>query len=281
MKPALLSLALALVCTSARAEDARPVVDANKLPAGPAINPALPTLHIVGDSTVRAGGSGKGMIGWGERITPLFDTRKINVVNHALGGRSARTYFNEGRWTKVANDCRKGDFVILQFGHNDGGRVGDPANKGRADGPGFGDEVIEDTKADGTKEQVHSFGWYMGRMATEARDRGAAVIICSPVPHKQRWEKDRDFANFADWDQKVAAKSGASFIDLTLVVTKTYRKAGRAQVETFFADKGTHTTETGAVLNARCVVAGIKALPNHPLAGFLSPEGQGVDAYKP
>src|ERR1700744_991869 len=97
------------------AEDERPVVDAAKVPVEKIGNAALPTFHIVGDSTVRSGGAGVGLWGWGERIMPFFDTNKINVINHAIGGRSARTYFTEGRWAKVAAAIKPGDFVIFQF----------------------------------------------------------------------------------------------------------------------------------------------------------------------
>jgi lysophospholipase L1-like esterase len=263
------------------AEDERPVVDASKVPVEKASNPALPTFHIVGDSTVRSGGTGVGLWGWGERIQPFFDTNKINVVNHAIGGRSARTYFNEGRWQKVADALKPGDFVIIQFGHNDQGRIGDPAMKGRPDGKGIGDETVEDTKPDGTKELVHTFGWYMAKFATEAKAHHATAIICSPIPHKQRWENERDFATIAEWDSEVASNTGALYFDLTLVITDAYKKAGAEKVETFFADKGTHTTDTGAQFNAACVVAGLRSLPGDPLASYLSEKGRGVESWSP
>jgi lysophospholipase L1-like esterase len=262
------------------AEDERPVVDASKVAVEKIKNAALPTLHIVGDSTVKSGGS-KGMFGWGERITPFFDPEKINVINHAIGGRSARTYFTEGRWEKVAAQIKPGDFVIIQFGHNDQGRIGDPANKGRADGKGIGDEVVEDTKPDGTKELVHTFGWYMAKFANEAKGKGATVIICSPIPHKQRWETGRDFENLAEWDAQVAKKNNALFLDLTLFVTDAYKKIGREKVEALFADKGTHTTDEGAQTNALCVVSGLKNLDRNPLGKFFSEKGNAMAACKP
>jgi len=263
------------------AEDDRPVVDASKVPVEKANNSALPTFHIVGDSTVRSGGTGAGLWGWGERIQPFFDTNKINVVNHAIGGRSARTYFTEGRWQKVADALKPGDFVIIQFGHNDQGRIGDPAMKGRPDGKGIGDETVEDTKPDGSRELVHTFGWYMAKFATDAKARDATAIICSPIPHKQHWETGRDFANIADWDAQVATNSGAMFFDLTMVVTDAYKKAGTEKVETFFADKGTHTSDIGAQFNAACVVAGLKSLPGNPLAQYFSEQGSAVEPYSP
>ena len=262
------------------AEDERPVVDASKVAVENIRNAALPTLHIVGDSTVKSGGT-KGMFGWGERIAPFFDADKINVVNHAIGGRSARTFYTEGRWNKVAAMVKPGDFVIIQFGHNDQGRIGDPANKNRADGKGIGDETVEDTKPDGTKELVHTFGWYMDKFAAGAKAKGATVVICSPIPHKQHWENERDFENLAEWDAQVAKKNGSLFLDLTLVVTGAYKKAGKEKVETLFADKGTHTTDEGAQTNAVCVVAGLKSLKGNPLEKFFSEKGAGIKACTP
>ncbi len=268
----LTTLFIGLICATGplfAAEDERPVVDALKVPVEKVRDAALPTLHIVGDSTVKSGGT-KGMFGWGERIAPFFDTNKINVINHAIGGRSARTYFTEGRWSKVAAQIKPGDFVIVQFGHNDQGRIGDPANKNRADGQGIGDETVEDTKPDGTKEQVHTFGWYMNQFVSETKAKGATAIVCSPIPHKQRWEKGRDFEAMAGWDAELAKKNDALFLDLTLVVTDTYKKIGSEKVETLFADKGTHTTDEGAQTNAVCVVAGLKSLTGDPVGKFLS-----------
>jgi len=262
-------------------EDARPVVDASQVAVEKNRDAALPTFHIVGDSTVRSGGAGAGLWGWGERITPFFDTNKINVVNHAIGGRSARTFFTEGRWAKVMAATKPGDFVIIQFGHNDGGRIGDPANKHRADGKGVGDETAPDKMPDGSIEQVHTFGWYMAKFAGDARAHGTTVIICAPIPHKQRWEHGRDFANVAEWDQAVAKAHDALFLDLTMVITDAYKKIGSAKVETFFADKGTHTSDSGAQFNARCVIAGLKSLPGDPLENFFSEKGKAVDSYQP
>jgi lysophospholipase L1-like esterase len=275
-------LAVGLICSTAplfAAEDERPVVDASKVAIEKVANASLPTFHIVGDSTVRSGGTGAGLWGWGERIAPFFDTNKINVVNHAIGGRSARTYFTEGRWQKVAATINPGDFVIVQFGHNDQGRIGDPAMKGRADGKGVGDETVEDTKPDGTKELVHTFGWYMAQFVTEAKAHGATAIICSPIPHKQRWENGRDFENIALWDSQVASNNGALFFDLTLVITDDYKKIGAEKVATFFADKGTHTTDSGAQFNAARVIAGLKSLPGDPLENFFSAAGKAIEPF--
>ena len=284
MKIYLATFVIGLICATGplrAAEDERPVIDASKVPVEKISNASLPTFHIIGDSTVRSGGGGAGLWGWGERIAPFFDTNKINVVNHAIGGRSARTYFTEGRWQKVADVIKPGDFVIIQFGHNDQGRIGDPANKHRADGKGIGDETAEDTLADGSKELVHTFGWYLAKFVTDAKTKGATVIVCSPIPHKQRWETDRDFENLAEWDKQVAKNNGALFFDLTLVITDAYKKEGAEKVAAFFADKGTHTTDTGAQFNAARVIAGLQSLKPNPLADYFSDKGKAIEPYTP
>lgn len=258
-------------------EDERPVVDASRVAAEQPRDGALPTLFLVGDSTVKSGGA-NGAIGWGERIGPYFDARKINLVNHAIGGRSSRTFYTEGRWQRVLDQLKPGDVVAIQFGHNDGGRIGDPAMKGRASGKGIGPETVEDTRPDGSREQVHTFGWYMAKYVADARAKGASVILLSPVPHKDAWEQGRDFASFAEWDQQVARNGGAQFADLTMVISDGYRKLGAATVNTYFSDARTHTNDAGAVFNAQSVVSAFKGLPGNPLGAYLSSEGQKIPA---
>ena len=121
----------------------------------------------------------------------------------------------------------------------------------------------------------------MAKFAGDAEAKGATAIICSPIPHKQRWESGRDFANIAEWDEQVAKNNGALYFDLTMVITDAYKKVGKEKVEAFFADKGTHTTDSGAQFNAACVIAGLKSLPNDPLEQFLSEKGKAVEPYKP
>jgi rhamnogalacturonan acetylesterase len=261
-----------------RAEDARPVVDDSRAAPEKAAASGLPTLYVVGDSTLK---SDAPMRGWGQEIGAFFDPSKINVVNRAIGGRSSRTFQNEGRWDKVLAELKPGDFVLVQFGHNDVGRYDDPAAKGRPSLHGEGEETAEVTKADGTKEMVHTFGWYMRRYGAGAKAKGATVIFCSMIPHKdwkdgkiQRGERD----SFVRWTANAAKATGAAFLDLNEMVAEEYERLGPEKVEALFADRRTHTTPAGAQLNARFVVAGLKALTPNPLAPYFSARAAVVPA---
>jgi lysophospholipase L1-like esterase len=170
----------------------------------------------------------------------------------------------------VLTQLKRGDLVIVQFGHNDGGRIGDPAMKNRASAPGTGPETVEDTRPDGSRERVHSFGWYMATYVADAKAKGATVILASPIPHRDKWQEGRDFANFAQWDREVAQANGALFMDLTMIVADAYRQVGAARVDTFFSDARTHTNTIGADFNATRVVDGLKALPGNPLSPYFS-----------
>lgn len=244
-------------------------------PSPQALDARKPTLFLVGDSTVQSRGQ-NGNWGWGEFLAPLLDAERIQLANHAMGGRSTRTFLREGRWAAVRSRLRPGDTVLIQFGHNDGGRVGDPNAKQRGVLPGLGAETAQEPLPDGQMETVHSFGVYLSRYLRDILDAGAVPVVLSPVPHKDRWESGRDFADFAAWGQAVAKQEGALFIDLTMRVTERYQAIGAAQVATLFADARTHTNEAGARLNAECVAEALRELPQALLQPMIHHRAQAV-----
>ncbi len=227
----------------------------------PAQDRRLRTLFIVGDSTVRSAGR-NGQWGWGERLAPWFDPAEVAVANHAIAGRSSRSFLREGRWADVRARLQPGDTVLIQFGHNDRGRIGDPAAKQRGVLPGIGDDTVAERLPDGTWEQVRSFGAYLAQFLREARGAGAVPVVVSPVPHKDRWQDEIDFADIRTWGLEVAQREGGLFIDLTLAVTRAYRALGYAEVDQLFADANTHTNDSGATLNAACVAQLMRDLPD-------------------
>lgn len=78
------------------------------------------TIFLAGDSTMAAKLPEKRPeTGWGEMLEKHFKTGKVKVENRAMNGRSTRTFISEGRWQKIIDDLKKGDYVFIQFGHND------------------------------------------------------------------------------------------------------------------------------------------------------------------
>jgi rhamnogalacturonan acetylesterase len=236
-----------------------------------------PTIYLVGDSTVRNGradGSG-GLWGWGDFLAAHFDSNKVRVVNRALGGRSSRTFLTEGLWEKVRQELRPGDIVLMQFGHNDGGELA-KGDRPRASLKGNGDDskevVIEKT---GKPETIRSYGWYLRRYISDAKTAGAEPVVLSPVP-RNIWRNGkvaRASKDYAKWAAEAAKSGGAHFIDLNELVAAKYEALGLEKVaaELFTSKDHTHTTRAGAMVNAECVVAGLRALRASALENILAP----------
>ena len=246
-------------------------------------DPKLPSLFLIGDSTVRNGqgvGTG-GQWGWGEPLAAFFDPAKINVVNRAVGGLSSRTYLTAGYWDETLPMVKKGDFVVMQFGHNDAGALND-TSRARGTIRGVGEESQEiDNLLTGKHEAVHTYGWYLRKFIADTRAKGATPIVCSPIPRKS-WHGGkiaRNGASYGGWAAEVAKTAGVGFVPLNDIIADRYDALGPEKVEPLFADPNTHTSRAGAELNAECVVAGLKALPGQPLTPFLSGKGQAVANY--
>ncbi len=238
---------------------------------------SMPTLYLVGNSTVRNGrGDGAGgQWGWGDFIAPYFDTTKINVVNRAVGGLSARTFISQGYWNRVLTLLKAGDFVMVEFGHNDASPVND-TSRARGVLPGIGtDSVIIDnllTKQKG--EIVYSFGGYMRKFVNEARTRGAIPIINSLTPRKF-WKDGKIVRNrnsFADWAEQTARADHVPFVNLTEIASLKMDTMPPSKVDSLFGDANLHSNAVGADLNARSIVEGLRSLgDSNPLKPYLRP----------
>jgi lysophospholipase L1-like esterase len=271
-------IALAVVTAASQVkDDARPVVDDSRTTPAQVRDPKLPTLWIVGDSTLN---SNAPLRGWGQELAQFFDLKKINVVNRAIGGRSSRTFQYEGRWDRLLSELKKGDFVILQFGHNDVGQYDDPKAKDRPSLHSEGEETAEATRLDGKKETVHSFGWYMRKYGNDVRERGATMIFCSMVPHKD-WDSSghiirKEREKWVQWTANAAVSTHAAYIDLNEIVALEFERLGSDKVAPLFGDARTHSTPAGALLNAQMVIAGIRSLKKPNLKKYLSAMGKAV-----
>lgn len=247
--------------------------------SSPAMNsrpatPARPTLYLIGDSTVKNGrGDGAGGLwGLGQVLAPEFDLERIHVENHAIGGRSSRTFLTEGRWDHVLAKLKPGDFVLMQFGHNDGGQLFD-GDRPRASLKGNSEEtrdgVVEMT---GEAETVHTYGWYLRHYIADTKAKGATPIVLSPVP-RNIWKDGhvaRASRDYGKWAAEAAHEGGAEFVDLNEFIARRYEAAGEETVrrDYFTSADHTHTTKAGAQVNAECIATGLRdaALP---LAKYL------------
>jgi rhamnogalacturonan acetylesterase len=233
-----------------------------------------PVFYIIGDSTVRNGdGTGKGQQwGWGSMIADYFDTTKISVRNLAIGGRSSRTFITEGRWDKIIATLKKGDYVIMQFGHNDGGALDDTA-RARGTIKGIGEESKEIYNPITKKQEVvYTYGWYMRKYVRETKAKGAIAIVCSPIPRND-WKDGkviRSSDSYGKWAEQVAQEEGAYFIDLNNLVALKYEELGAEKVKPFFPADHTHTNLDGAKINAEIVINAIKEIKPGKLKKYLS-----------
>ncbi len=232
------------------------------------------TIFLVGDSTVKAGGGNgsDGLWGWGSFLSDQMDTTKTEVKNHARGGRSSRTYIAEGLWNEVHNQIDSGDYVIIQFGHNDGGPINDDF-RARGSIRGNGEEMEQiDNILLGRREMVRSYGWYIRKYCHDTKAKGGIPIVCSLVA-RNRWEGDsviRATDSYSQWAKEAAKMEGAYFIDLNDLVATKYEELGQDYVtKNLFLKDHTHTNKPGAVINAELVAQALKELGDEKLKGLV------------
>ncbi len=201
-----------------------------------------------------------------------FDSTKIDIQNHAIGGRSSRTFLTDGRWDKILASLQKGDYVIMQFGHNDGAALDDTA-RARGTIKGIGDDSTDIyNPIRKQKETVYTYGWYLRKYVNDTKAKGALAIVCSPIPRND-WKDGkvlRSNESYALWAKQVAEQTNAFFIDLNNLIADEFEKVGQTKVNGFFPQEHTHTNKEGALFNANMVVEGLKEMPSCKLNKYLS-----------
>jgi len=233
------------------------------------VNPKLPSLFVVSDST--AFSNGQNQLGWGDPLVKFFDTGKINVLNRARPGRSTRSFRGECLWHRVLAELKAGDFVLIQFGHNDADKLAEGRCRGVL--PGVGEQTQEVVMPGGTHEIVHTYGWYLRQFIAETKAKGATPILLS-LTVKNHWENGRlqlNQSEYGNWAAQVAQVAGVDFIDLTQIIAGRYDELGQGKVQPLFcsASDNVHTSPAGAELNAACVFDGLEKLPGRPFEPFF------------
>ena len=238
-----------------------------------------PVVFICGDSTVKNidQADHSGMWGWGSLAKTVFDTTKIVVTNQAIPGRSTRKFINDGRWERVYNSLQPGDFVLLQFGHNDIGNLTD--KKGRAVIASTQDTChVYQIEGDGHYELIYSFGWYLKKMIDDVREKGATPILLSLTPRNE-WPGghiERRDDSYGRWYREVVEQTGVEFIDIHNISADFLDKKfasrdpekSKQKAAVYFNHDHTHTSYQGALMNAKSLVKGLKAQKS-PLADYL------------
>jgi lysophospholipase L1-like esterase len=238
-----------------------------------------PRLFFTGDSTVKnADKEDDGMWGWASQASTIFDESKITLINAGRAGRSTRTFIKEGLWERVYDSLQPGDFVTIQFGHNDICPITDA--KGRGVIPGTKDTLHVYHMDDGSYEVVYSFGWYLKKMIDDTREKGATPILVSLTPRNE-WpggKIERRDDTYGKWYREVVEETGVEFIDMHNIsadfLDKKFavrrlsddKEKAREQIAKikeragiYFKQDHTHASKLGAQMNAQSFAKGLRA----------------------
>jgi len=231
-------------------------------------------IFLIGDSTVADYTLDSGYLekkfpihGWGQVFQPFFrkdslikvnnliQSDSVRIVNKARGGRSTRTFFEEGRWAIVYKALKKADVVLIQFGHND-------------------------AAVEKPERYVNIAGYkeYLRLYVNQTREKGALPILITPVNRNYPW-KDGKLSNvhgeYPNAVKEVAKELNVKLIDLTQLSIDAFTAKGQAQVtSTYFMnfEKGiypgypdgqkdnTHFQKAGAIAVAQLVFNAMKGL---------------------
>jgi lysophospholipase L1-like esterase len=207
------------------------------------------TIFLAGDSTMASKLETKRPeTGWGEQLQKHFDEKRVRIDNHAANGRSTRTFISEGRWQTLIDKVKAGDYVLIQFGHNDQSK----------------EKVDRYTPPD-------DFRHNLGRFVAEVRARKATPVLLTPVM-RRRFDKDGKFydvhGEYPDLTRRVAAEQKVALIDMHRMSEKVLVKYGPEESRKLFlqlkagenpnypqgVDDNTHFNPLGADIMAALAV---------------------------
>lgn len=182
-------------------------------PAALADEPVI--VFIAGDSTAANKAENKRPeTGWGEQLQKHFDERKVRVDNHAANGRSTRTFISEGRWQALIDKVKPGDYVLIQFGHND-----------------------ESPQKVNAYTPPEDFRNNLARFAAEVRAKKATPVLLTPVM-RRRFNKEGVFydthGEYPDLTRRVAAEQHVALIDMHRLSEKVLVKYGPEESRKLF-----------------------------------------------
>ena len=213
------------------------------------------TIYLAGDSTMAEKLPDKRPeTGWGEALQKFFNPDKVKIENHAKNGRSTRTFVEERLWQAIIDKLKKGDYVFIEFGHND-------AAKDRTD----------------RYTPPEDYRRNLVRFITEVREKKAIPVLLTPVM-RRRFDKDGNFQDshgeYPDIVRAVASEHKTPLIDMHRKSERVLKQYGPEESKKLFLQlkpnenanspsgiqDNTHFSPLGAEIMARLAVDGIREL---------------------
>lgn len=211
-------------------------------------------IFLAGDSTIAIKDT-KAFpeTGWGMPFVQFWDST-VTVVNKAKNGRSTKTFLSEGLWKSIMDEAKEGDYVIIQFGHND--------------------ESVEKKERYSTPD---TFKMNLNRFIKETREKKATPILFTPVS-RRKFDKDgkavATHEQYSALVREVAKETGVLFIDLDEKSKALYQQFGPEHSKLLFLqlqpgehpnypegkNDNTHFNELGARLIAQIVLKELRNL---------------------
>jgi lysophospholipase L1-like esterase len=219
------------------------------------VGPRPITVYLAGDSTMAEKAADKRPeTGWGEKLGQYFRPEDVRIVNRAMNGRSTRTFIAEGRWQAITDSLLAGDYVFIQFGHNDES----PAKVGSYTPP-------DDFKRNLT------------RMVGDVRAKGASPVLFTPVQRRKFNDAGRledTHGDYPGYTRAVAAQLGVPLVDMLVSSGEVLSSFGADSSTKLFLQlepginpnypqgvkDNTHFNPLGAELMARLALEGIRSL---------------------
>jgi lysophospholipase L1-like esterase len=210
------------------------------------------TVYLAGDSTCANKTADKRPeTGWGEMLQQHFDAAKVKVDNRALNGRSTKSFVDEGHWAKLLADLKKGDYVFIEFGHNDE----------KKDKPAIYASP-EDYKLN------------LARFIKDVRAKGATPVLMTPVSRRKfdHGAPAKTHGEYPDAVKAVGKDQNVAVIDMESKSAAVLAKYGDEGSRRLFlqlkpgenpnypkgAEDNTHFNPTGAGEMARLAAEGIR-----------------------
>ncbi|KAG6901809.1 hypothetical protein C0995_007608 [Termitomyces sp. Mi166 len=211
-----------------------------------------------------AGGGGAGTQGWGVPLTQYFS---ISAVNDAVAGESARSYSEQGLFTNLVNSVKSGDYVIIEFGHNDASAGTVDNGKQDAVGDSYNITSIVTTS---------NFAYYIENAIVALEAKGAIPIISSLTPDNI-WTNGVIAAGgrFVTYAQSIGTRRNITYIDHYAYVAQAYDALGQMETTSFYPIDHLHTNAAGANVVAQAFVRGLLC-GNTTLKSKVNTAGQAV-----